>query len=55
LLTWDNPGFICLRLENPELEQASKLEYIDYVIPKLTKEDRHDYEAFLKRELPDCF
>ncbi|MBD3351530.1 MAG: hypothetical protein GF364_08590 [Candidatus Lokiarchaeota archaeon] len=54
LLSWENPGFCCLRLDDPNLGEASPVAVVDYVI-QIPKKDRRDYEAFLKRELPSLF
>ena len=48
-LSEDNPGICCIRLENPELEQASRLEYLDFII-QIPKQDRKNYIEFLQKE-----
>ncbi|MHA1339907.1 MAG: hypothetical protein ACTSRZ_07070 [Promethearchaeota archaeon] len=52
LISEDNPGFCALRLDNPELGEASPIAKVDFII-QIPKKDRRNYLEFLKRELPD--
>lgn len=54
LLSDENPGFCCLRLDDPELGEGSPISIVDFTI-QIPKQDRKDYLSFLKRELPQCF
>lgn len=54
LISEENPGFCCIKLEDPSKEQASALEYLDQVI-QIPKKHRYDYEAYLKSQFPECF
>jgi len=52
LISEDNPGFCVLRLDNPELGEASPIAKVNFII-QIPKNDRRNYLEFLKKNLPD--
>lgn len=54
LINENNPGFIILKLKDPNKGEASELEHIDYVI-QMPKGGRKNYLKYLKQQLPQHF
>jgi hypothetical protein len=54
LLDEENPGFCCLRLDDPDMGEGSPISKIEFIV-QIPKNDRKDFRSFLKRELPQCF
>ncbi|MGV9204837.1 MAG: hypothetical protein ACOC44_12565 [Promethearchaeia archaeon] len=54
LISEKNPGFIILKLQDPNKGEASELEHIDYVI-QMRKKERRNYLAYLQKKLPHHF
>lgn len=54
LISKDNPGFTILRLDDPNLGEASEINHIDFTV-QMSSEKRENYLAYLKKNLSQLF